>query len=161
MPRVEFMPTLLQTMLPRVRHRLRTYWNMLLFRPHNEALQKHKTHPIKSGLCKWSGRRDSNSRRPPWQGGALPTELHPQSRPKQVEGSEASSTAILGRGQQEGNRMGGVIFRANRRVAESGTFSSKTQPVEGEPKQEAHASLYIRTINRASRVGSDPRWLAW
>ena len=27
---------------------------------------------------KWSGRRDSNSRRPPWQGGALPTELHPQ-----------------------------------------------------------------------------------
>jgi hypothetical protein len=29
---------------------------------------------------KWSGRRDSNSRRPPWQGGALPTELRPQIR---------------------------------------------------------------------------------
>ena len=29
---------------------------------------------------KWSGRRDSNSRRPPWQGGALPTELRPQCR---------------------------------------------------------------------------------
>ena len=26
---------------------------------------------------KWSGRRDSNSRPPPWQGGALPTELLP------------------------------------------------------------------------------------
>ena len=26
----------------------------------------------------WSGRRDSNSRQPPWQGGALPTELLPQ-----------------------------------------------------------------------------------
>lgn len=27
---------------------------------------------------KWSGRRVSNSRPPPWQGGALPTELRPQ-----------------------------------------------------------------------------------
>ena len=27
---------------------------------------------------KWSGRRDSDSRPPPWQGGALPTELLPQ-----------------------------------------------------------------------------------
>ena len=26
---------------------------------------------------KWSGKRDSNSRLPPWQGGALPTELFP------------------------------------------------------------------------------------
>ena len=26
----------------------------------------------------WSGLRDSNSRPPPWQGGALPTELNPQ-----------------------------------------------------------------------------------
>ncbi len=26
---------------------------------------------------KWSGKRDSNSRPPPWQGGALPTELFP------------------------------------------------------------------------------------
>ena len=26
----------------------------------------------------WSGRRDSNPRHPPWQGGALPTELRPQ-----------------------------------------------------------------------------------
>ncbi len=25
----------------------------------------------------WSGRRDSNPRHPPWQGGALPTELRP------------------------------------------------------------------------------------
>jgi hypothetical protein len=31
---------------------------------------------------KWSGRRDSNSRRPPWQGGALPTELRPQTSGK-------------------------------------------------------------------------------
>jgi hypothetical protein len=31
-------------------------------------------------LWKWSGRRDSNSRRPPWQGGALPTELRPRIR---------------------------------------------------------------------------------
>ena len=28
----------------------------------------------------WSGRRDSDSRPPPWQGGALPTELLPQNR---------------------------------------------------------------------------------
>ena len=27
---------------------------------------------------KWSERRGSNSRHPPWQGGALPTELRPQ-----------------------------------------------------------------------------------
>jgi hypothetical protein len=26
----------------------------------------------------WSGRRDSNSRHPPWQGGTLPAELLPQ-----------------------------------------------------------------------------------
>ena len=31
------------------------------------------THP----LGNWSGKRDSNSRLPPWQGGALPTELFP------------------------------------------------------------------------------------
>ena len=31
--------------------------------------------PRKKG--KWSGKRDSNSRLPPWQGGALPTELFP------------------------------------------------------------------------------------
>ena len=29
-------------------------------------------------IKKWSGRRDSDSRPPPWQGGALPTELLPQ-----------------------------------------------------------------------------------
>ena len=29
---------------------------------------------------KWSGRRDSNSRHPPWKGGALPTELRPQNK---------------------------------------------------------------------------------
>ncbi len=27
---------------------------------------------------KWSGKRDSNPRHPPWQGGALPTELFPR-----------------------------------------------------------------------------------
>ena len=32
-------------------------------------------------LKKWSGRRDSDSRPPPWQGGALPTELLPQKCP--------------------------------------------------------------------------------
>ncbi len=30
----------------------------------------------------WSGKRDSNSRPPPWQGDALPTELFPQWRPE-------------------------------------------------------------------------------
>lgn len=29
---------------------------------------------------KWSGRRDSNSRHPPWKGGALPTELSPHEK---------------------------------------------------------------------------------
>lgn len=31
-------------------------------------------------LLNWSGKRDSNSRLPPWQGGALPTELFPLCR---------------------------------------------------------------------------------
>ncbi len=39
----------------------------------------------RGAIQSWSGRRDSNSRRPPWQGGALPTELHPQSRRIGVE----------------------------------------------------------------------------
>src|SRR6185312_13423351 len=40
---------------------------------------RHQKSPLYGGL-KWSGRRDSNSRRPPWQGGALPTELLPRER---------------------------------------------------------------------------------
>ena len=32
----------------------------------------------KSVFRRWSGRRDSNSLPPPWQGGALPNELRPQ-----------------------------------------------------------------------------------
>lgn len=44
---------------------------------------------------KWSGRRDSNSRRPPWQGGALPTELRPQNREPEVSDPPRPSTAIL------------------------------------------------------------------
>ena len=32
----------------------------------------------------WSGKRDSNSRLPPWQGGALPTELFPLRRSEQL-----------------------------------------------------------------------------
>ena len=44
---------------------------------------------------KWSGRRDSNSRRPPWQGGALPTELRPQNRVSEVSPTPTPSTAIL------------------------------------------------------------------
>src|SRR3954469_20206980 len=46
-------------------------------------------------LTKWSGRRDSNSRRPPWQGGALPTELRPQSELQGVGATKVPSTAIL------------------------------------------------------------------
>ena len=37
-------------------------------------------HPHASMEC-WSGRRDSDSRPPPWQGGALPTELLPRDQP--------------------------------------------------------------------------------
>ena len=48
-----------------------------------------------SEALKWSGRRDSNSRRPPWQGGALPTELRPQIRVQGVGRSEHPSTAIF------------------------------------------------------------------
>ena len=32
---------------------------------------------IQSSIKKWSGRRDSDPRPPPWQGDALPTELLP------------------------------------------------------------------------------------
>src|SRR5256885_538833 len=46
-------------------------------------------------LTKWSGRRDSNSRRPPWQGGALPTELRPQIRVQGVGSAPRPSTAIF------------------------------------------------------------------
>lgn len=38
------------------------------------------TQEVGSGAGNWSGRRDSNSRHPPWQGGALPAELLPQNR---------------------------------------------------------------------------------
>ena len=38
-------------------------------------------------IKKWSGRRDSDSRPPPWQGGALPTELLPQ---KKCPGTESN-----------------------------------------------------------------------
>src|SRR3954464_14206438 len=42
--------------------------------------EKKKPPDESGGFTKWSGRRDSNSRRPPWQGGALPTELLPRGR---------------------------------------------------------------------------------
>ena len=41
------------------------------------AFKSEITEEIKSYSDKWSGRRDSNPRHPPWQGGALPTELRP------------------------------------------------------------------------------------
>lgn len=44
---------------------------------------------------KWSGRRDSNSRHLPWQGSALPTELHPQTERQEVGRELARSTAIF------------------------------------------------------------------
>ncbi len=44
---------------------------------------KHKKPPQAIGSLRrrWSGRRDSNSLPPPWQGGALPNELRPQILP--------------------------------------------------------------------------------
>ena len=44
---------------------------------------------------KWSRRRDSNSRRPPWQGGALPTELRLREKNGEQAYVSASSTAFL------------------------------------------------------------------
>ncbi len=40
----------------------------------NSTIELHPHASMES----WSGRRDSDSRPPPWQGGALPTELLPQ-----------------------------------------------------------------------------------
>ena len=43
-------------------------------------------------LCKWSGKRGSNPPPPPWQGGALPNELFPQSCSiKEPQGAEVST----------------------------------------------------------------------
>src|SRR5258708_3008785 len=41
---------------------------------------KKRPGSLPGAFTKWSGRRDSNSRRPPWQGGGLPTELLPRER---------------------------------------------------------------------------------
>ena len=49
-------------------------------------------------LGKWSGRRDSNSRRPPWQGGALPTELRPQTGRREHSLRWRASTGFLTNG---------------------------------------------------------------
>ena len=44
-------------------------------------------------VANWSGRRGSNSLPPPWQGGALPDELHPQmATPNGLEPSTSSVT---------------------------------------------------------------------
>ena len=40
----------------------------------------------------WSGRRDSDSRPPPWQGGALPTELLPRNVDQQIGADEETRT---------------------------------------------------------------------
>ena len=37
-----------------------------------ESVNKDEIVLVVAGAKKWSGRRDSNSRHPPWQGGALP-----------------------------------------------------------------------------------------
>ncbi len=52
-----------------------------------------------SDFEEWSGRRDSNSRHPPWQGGALPAELRPHMmifRPGPDYHQQASCLALVG-----------------------------------------------------------------
>ena len=64
----------------------------------------------------WSGRRDSNSRRPPWQGCALPTELRPQCRGKVLRDPAIASTAFsLG----EGGRRAGSSDLFEQKLAKS------------------------------------------
>ncbi len=41
------------------------------------SYKKTSSRTIRSPRRRWSGRRDSNSLPPPWQGGALPNELRP------------------------------------------------------------------------------------
>ncbi len=65
-----------------------------LFGVRAEKAQKKRPAVKPDALLKWSGRRDSNSRRPPWQGGALPTELRPQNRVLGLGSAPHPSTAF-------------------------------------------------------------------
>src|SRR6202012_3566054 len=76
------------------------------------ALKPNSLHPARlitkkplvlfpAAFRKWSGRRDSNSRRPPWQGGALPTELRPRTRGSADNTGHWPST-LFRRGRRKG-----------------------------------------------------------
>ena len=99
-----------------------------------------KKPPSKRRLLKWSGRRDSNARRPPWQGGALPTELRPQSRVQGVGAEERASTGIFAaRSHPKVERTSGPLGRS------SGGLK--------------FALLSPSGPARAERDGPSPRWL--
>ena len=49
--------------------------------PERLDAMRFSPHGISTCLITWSGRRGSNSLPPPWQGGALPDELRPQTTP--------------------------------------------------------------------------------
>ena len=63
----------------------------------------------------WSGKRDSNSRPPPWQGDALPTELfphHADTREKMAtrRGLEPLTSAVTGRHSNQLNYRAVILF---------------------------------------------------
>ena len=68
----------------------------------------HRIREIRKVLSVWSGRRGSNSLPRPWQGGALPDELHPHlSRPSESNffDSEAVGSGASGRSRTNDTRI--------------------------------------------------------
>lgn len=118
----------------------------------NSAPPKCRNPRLPEGFLKWSGRRDSNSRRPPWQGGALPTELRPQNRVQGVGWGWRPSTAIFhsGRDDPQLPAPGGVTRDENLVPA-----SAKTQLVAQATalrtlRPESHAVLRLCSFTVAA-----------
>ena len=113
-------------------------------------------------LTKWSGRRDSNSRRPPWQGGALPTELRPQNRVQGLGPHRHPSTAIfevIFRRISEASRTFEATAREPARVAAESLSSihhGKPAPIQTKQKRLEFRSTERPADGARSRI--IPAW---
>ncbi|MEY4941587.1 MAG: hypothetical protein RIQ93_3322 [Verrucomicrobiota bacterium] len=103
---------------------------------------------------KWSGRRDSNSRRPPWQGGALPTELRPRNRVQGVGVVARPSTAILAWFPHHFSSARSCCPRTNHGRGTTPALSKCAEPSSPHRKRTSATNCGSASCRTSSRTGS-------
>ena len=104
--------------------------------PYHLATVPYEIRNAKRSLSFWSGRRGSNSLPPPWQGGALPDELHPhlgsdrepwclrsESNQRHVDFQSTALTTELQRHLEQSKMLCSMCIMATRNGLEPSTSS--------------------------------------